>query len=580
MSNILNQRTKSQKIAVEEIVKDLHQLAREIGHEALTKTVGELRNRMNEPFMFVIVGEVKAGKSSFINALLDPDHAFGRDICAVAPQPMTDTVQQILFGEKEETVVVNPFLKKVFLPAQILRDIAIVDTPGTNSIEAQHQEITERFIPASDLVIFVFEAKNPYRQSAWNFFDFIHRDWHKKIIFVLQQKDLMSAEDLAVNERGLFDFSNKKGLPEPLIFSVSAKNELDGKFDQSNFSQVRDYIRTHVTGGRGAAMKLKNNLSTSRNILDRFRADLDTRSEQYRADVEFRADIRQTLENQEKKSNHQASILIENLLNGYDRITRGVGEELDSQLSFFPMLKRSFMGIFSKQTSIKEWLDELSKKLELQLNAELRTKLNDGVIDLADSVQQMAKMIDLKIRQSKTLVKSDSYIFEDISEKRAATLRELQEAFAKFLSRSENFEETSLFPKNANVSPNIAAGGGVAIIGMILAAVTNVAVLDITGGVLSAVGLLFAGLTAGAQRKKIVNGYFDEIAAGRSKMEEELENKLKLYVRVIKNRIGDNFLELDSMLENESVQIGKLENQYSSIRERLEKIDSELEIES
>ena len=152
---ILNQHTQALRVQVEDLVKDLQNLSQEIGHRELAATVGELRNRMGEPYMFVIVGEVKAGKSSFVNALLDA----GRDICAVAPQPMTDTIQQILYGEKEETIVVNPYLKKVLLPVDILRDIAIVDTPGTNSIVEKHQEITERFIPASDLVIFVFEAK-------------------------------------------------------------------------------------------------------------------------------------------------------------------------------------------------------------------------------------------------------------------------------------------------------------------------------------------------------------------------------------------------------------------------------------
>lgn len=566
---ILNQRTLALRTQVEDIVKDLQQLSQEIGHKVLAGMVGELRNRMTEPFMFVVVGEVKAGKSSFINALLQAD----RDICAVAPQPMTDTIQQILYGEKEETIVVNPYLKKVLLPVDILKDIAIVDTPGTNSIVAQHQEVTERFVPASDLVIFVFEAKNPYRQSAWDFFDFIHEDWHKKIIFVLQQKDLMSAEDLAVNEKGLYDFARKKGLNEPVIFAVSAKDELDGRYDLSHFSAVRDYIRTHVTGGRGAALKLKNNIDTTRNILARVQEDLHTRAEQYRVDVAFREDIKQTLENQAKKSNHQAGLLIENLLNGYDRITRQTGQELSNGLSFPSMLARSFKSIFSKQASIKDWLDELSKKLELNLNAELRIKLNDGVVDLADNVQQMAKMIDLKIRSGSTVVKSDSYIFEDIAEKRSAVLRELQEAFARFMSRSENFTDARLFPDNATVSPNIAAASGAAIIGFVLAAVTNIAVVDITGGVLAGVGMLFAGITAGVQRKKIVNGYYEEIAKGRARMEEALETKLRGYVSIIRNRIDENFVELDALLANEHVQVNHFQERHTAISARLEEID-------
>ncbi len=291
---IINPRTLALRAQVEDIVKDLQRLSQEIGHKELATMVGELRNRMTEPYMFVIVGEVKAGKSSFVNALLESD----REICAVAPQPMTDTIQQILYGDKEEVVIVNPYLKKVFLPIDILRDIAVVDTPGTNSIVEHHQEITEHFIPASDLVIFVFEAKNPYRQSAWDFFDFIHKDWHKKIVFILQQKDLMSPEDLAVNERGLYDYALKKGMSEPVIYAVSAKAELEGRYDLSNFSTVRDYIRTHVTGGRGAALKLKNNIETSLNILDRVQQTLDLRTEQFKADTAFRIDIRQTLDSQ------------------------------------------------------------------------------------------------------------------------------------------------------------------------------------------------------------------------------------------------------------------------------------------
>jgi ribosome biogenesis GTPase A len=110
---ILNQRTQALRAQVEDIVKDLQQLAQQIGHQELSATIGELRNRMTEPFMFVIVGEVKAGKSSFVNALL------GRNVCAVAPQPMTDTIQQILYGEKEEIILVNPFLKKILLPYQL-----------------------------------------------------------------------------------------------------------------------------------------------------------------------------------------------------------------------------------------------------------------------------------------------------------------------------------------------------------------------------------------------------------------------------------------------------------------------------
>ena len=144
---------------------DLLDLSKDIGHQGLEATITDLKDRIEEPFMFVIVGEVKAGKSSFINALLETE----TDICKVAPSPMTDTIQQILYGETTHEEIINPYLKRIYQPVEILQEIAIVDTPGTNTIIEHHQEITERFIPGADLIVFVFEAKNPYRQSAWEF---------------------------------------------------------------------------------------------------------------------------------------------------------------------------------------------------------------------------------------------------------------------------------------------------------------------------------------------------------------------------------------------------------------------------
>lgn len=572
---ILNVKAKQIRIQVEDAVKELHQLVEQIGHKELGSTLSDLRNRMHEPFMFVIVGEVKAGKSSFINALLNAD---GREICKVAPQPMTDTIQQIFYGEEEDTVVVNEFLKKVYVPVDILKEIAIVDTPGTNSIEEKHQEITEKFVPASDLVIFVFESKNPYRQSAWNFFDFIHKDWHKKIIFVLQQKDLMNAEDLAVNHKGLKEFAEKKGLPNATIFEVSAKNELEGVYDESGFSRMRDYIRTHVTGGRGMALKLQNNLDTSFNIMERIRLDLAARNKQYHADVAFRKDVTETLTAQEAKSKHHVNQLIENLLAGYDRITADTGNQLESTLSFPNMLMRSFKGIFSKQASIQDALVDISKNLEVNLNAELKNKLNDGVVDLGDSIQQMAKMIDLKIQNSSTSsVLSDKYIFEDIAEKRGNVLRDLQADFAKFMARSESFRDDKLFPTSTAVSPNIATGSGVAIIGLVLTAVTNIAVIDITGGILAGVGAIFAGVTASVQRKKITAGFYEEIKKGRENMEIALREKLTTYVNTIRNRISDNFTDLDALLANEEKDLGQIDTRFNAIESRLKGLMQELE---
>lgn len=576
MTPLINKHLQAYRAQVDEIVKDLHELAIRIDSEELTQTVSDLRSRIHEPFMFVIVGEVKAGKSSFINALLDT----GKEVTKVAPQPMTDTIQQILYGEEAEQVQINPYLKKILLPVEILKEIAIVDTPGTNTIVEHHQEITESFIPASDLIVFVFEAKNPYRQSAWQFFDYIHSDWRKKIIFVLQQKDLMPAEDLEVNRKGVTEYAEKQGIKDPVVFTVSAKQEQEGQKEASGFAPVRSYINQHITGGRAPILKLNNNIDTAENINDRIAAGVALRQKQYEADTEFRSDIRETLVKQEAKSLKQVDVLVENMIAGYERITRSKEQELSEGLSFFPLLRRSIASMFSKKASLKEWLEELARELEADLNKELKAKLNDGVVDLADSIQQMAKMIDLKIRSSETILRDDHELFSDIAEKRNNVLRELQEQFARFVSRTENFTDESLFPDKSPVSAGLAASSGLAVIGIVLAAVTQGAVFDITGGILTTVGLIFAGITTSSKRKQVLREFRNEIKKGGIRLEEEVSTNLKTYITNLRSRIDENFVKFDLLLEKEGEQIEKLTARSTNITARLEALQASVASDS
>ena len=563
-----DEKIKVYQLQVAEIVKNLQSLTSQIGHEELTQTVSDLRQRIMDPYMFVIVGEVKAGKSSFIDALLDT----GEEICKVAPSPMTDTIQQIVYGENEDIVNINPYLKRIFQPVEILKEIYIVDTPGTNTIVDHHQEITERFIPGSDLIVFVFESKNPYRQSAWDFFKFIHKDWHKKIIFVLQQKDLMVPSDLEVNIKGVAEYAEKNGILEPRVFDVSAKLEQEGDHEASGFLPLRKYIADNITGGKAPTLKLESNVQSSYNIHERIATGLTDRKSQFIADKEFRSDIRTTLDDQENRSQNMVDTLVENLVAGYDRITNAKEKELSAGLGFGSLITRSFKAIFDKKVSAKVWLEGLTNDLEQGLNKEMSNKLSSGVGDIAESIQQMAKMIDLKTRNSSTILKNDHELFSSIAERRANVLSELRETFSNFLEQNESFMDPKMVSKSNQLTPNIAAGGGVAIIGALLTYLTNLAVLDVTGGILTALGLVFAGVTIGWNRRKILNGFSKEIEKGRHKLQQEVRQKLNDYVANIKERIDGNFKKFDALLDTEQEEITSIESQLGSIESSLSEI--------
>ncbi|MFT5999679.1 MAG: GTPase SAR1 family protein [Neolewinella sp.] len=565
MPQLIDADLQAKRARLEEIIKNLHELTLRIGHEEMAQTVSELRNRIFEPFMFVIVGEVKAGKSSFINALL----ATGQEITKAAPQPMTDTIQQILYGEEKREVVVNKYLKKIFLPVDILREIAIVDTPGTNTIVEHHQEVTEQFIPASDLIVFVFEAKNPYRQSAWDFFKYIHGDWRKKIIFILQQKDLASANELEVNLEGVAKQARKEGVDNPNVFAVSAKEEDEGNLD-SGYEPLRKFITDNITGGKAPALKLTNSIITAQTINERIADGLLLRRRQFDADTHFREEIQETLTEQTAQSNKQVDLMVENLLYTYDNITRAKLEELRGGLSIIGLMKRSFSATFGSTPDAKTWLGGLAKDLETDLNTKLRARLNDNVVDLAESIQQMVKMIDLKIRNSETILKNDHALFSDIAERRENVLRDLQDQFNRFVSKTENFTDDNLFADRENLTPNLAAGSGIAALGVVLMALSSASVFDISGGILTTVGVLFAGFSTRGKRRRIVDGFEAEIEVGRSKLSAELEEKLKAYITNLRNRIEGNFGRFDDALQREEKNLAILEGSHQEIREELE----------
>ena len=79
-------------------------------------------------------------------------------------------------------------------PLDVLQDLEIVDTPGTNSIERMEEEITRGFVPRADLVLFVTSLLQPLTASELDFLGHI-REWGKKVIFVVNGVDRRNSDD-------------------------------------------------------------------------------------------------------------------------------------------------------------------------------------------------------------------------------------------------------------------------------------------------------------------------------------------------------------------------------------------------
>jgi len=245
-------------------------------------------------------------------------------------------------------------------------------------------------------------------------------------------------------------------------------------------------------------------------------------------------------------------------------------------LSFFRLVGKSFKSIFNRNESPQVWLGEIKSDLEKNLKIEMTDRLHDGVNDLADNIQNMAKVVELKILKNKTILKDNDELFGHIAERRRKIIEELQNSFQDFIRNSDNFVNSELIEESSSINPNIATGSGLAVIGIILTAVTNGAVFDITGGLITAVGLLFAGITTGIKRGKILRRFSEEIKLTKIKIQNQLTETLEEYVGQIKEKIESQFTEFDQLLEEEGKELGLMHQNHDYIKQEQEKIRKEL----
>lgn len=256
---------------LEQGLQALAQLAPDAGAKDEHVTMlDNLVKSLDEPFVFVVVGEVNVGKSTLLNAL------FGADLSQTGVIPTTDRIFFYKHGPKVKRVPITRTLEEVFVPIGFLKDFHVVDTPGTNSVAKEHQEITERFVPASDLVLFVFSAINPWGASAWQFLERVHKEWMRHVIFVLGQCDLRTAEEVSSILDYMRQLCRQRFGREFPIFPVSAKSaylsrssglDRDRLYLSSGFPQLEAHISKTIGGNEQRAGKMAHALRLARELV-------------------------------------------------------------------------------------------------------------------------------------------------------------------------------------------------------------------------------------------------------------------------------------------------------------------------
>jgi small GTP-binding protein len=191
------------------------------GPRADLERLAALLNEMDELFLVVVAGEYNAGKSTFINALL------GDEVFAMGDLPTTRAISILRYGRAGTAEAQGEHTLVYHYPLDVLRDLDIVDTPGTNSIERMEEEITRGFVPRADLVLFVTSLLQPLTASELDFLSHI-REWGKKVIFVVNGVDRRNSDDQLARVREYLtrEVTARLGGAAPTTYFISALRAL------------------------------------------------------------------------------------------------------------------------------------------------------------------------------------------------------------------------------------------------------------------------------------------------------------------------------------------------------------------
>ena len=209
-------------------------------------------------FRLVVMGEIKKGKSSFINALLGDV-----DLLPTTSDIATSTVFKILYGpekkikvffypdvdtgerEPPKTILENEisdygteagnpgnekrvdFIGIELCHPMLKNGLVIVDTPGVGGLYREHRDITLRYAPNADAVFFVLDSvESVISRDEILFLKELLKISSRRVVFI--QTKIDAADEVswkAWKERNQSIISDELDLPieNQLYFPVSAK---------------------------------------------------------------------------------------------------------------------------------------------------------------------------------------------------------------------------------------------------------------------------------------------------------------------------------------------------------------------
>jgi small GTP-binding protein len=531
--------------------------------------------QLDELFLLVVVGEFNAGKSAFINALL------GSRVVAEGVTPTTAQINVLQYGESVERHVRESHLHVITAPAPLLREIHIVDTPGTNAIIREHEEITSQFVPRSDLVLFVTSADRPFTETERAFLEQV-RGWGKKVVVVINKIDIFEnprdVEDVrsfvAENARALLGFA-------PEIFPVSARLALRAKLGEpqlwsaSGFEALESYVATTLDAPGRVHLKLLNPLGVGASLVERHAGFVRERLALLKDDFDMLDDVERQLEvyqqdltrDFEFRMSDIDRILLEMERRGHEYFddTMRIGRVMD-------LLNRSRVQQGFEHQVVADAPQQIERKVgelvDWLVDADLRQWQNVNH-HLADRRRQYKERIVGE--------EGGARFHYDRGRLIDATVRETHKVVDSYDRRREA-QELADGARNA-VAAAAAVGAGALGLGTIVSVAATTAAADVTGIILASVMAAIGFFILPAKRNRAKEEMREKIAGVRARLSEALREQFQREIQRSVERIREGIAPYSRFIRAEGDQLKAVDqelreigNELGGLRARIERI--------
>lgn len=535
----------------------------------LLATLQDAILQLDELFLMVVVGEFNAGKSALVNALL------GEKVLLEGATPTTSRVTLVKWGEKVAEQVVDENFAVYTYPLPLLKELNIVDTPGTNAVIRYHERLTEEFVPRSDLVLFTTSADHPLTESERQFLERILA-WGKKVVFALNKADIIENE-AALEEVRSFVMKHAtlvlKDIPE--FFAVSARlaqralNESDTRIrDQlrtaSGLDALEGYINSTLDDKTRLGLKFNNPIGVAENLIGQVAHETQTQSEEIKEDIQTAASLESTVTDYERDLQNELRprlAEVENILHRLEQ--RG--------LDFFDTTMR----IMNIQELIRG--DRVRAEFEKRVLAEVPQQIEDQVQRLIDwlvqkDLQEWQRVMTYV--QRRRALHAEHIVGEGM-EPREVRRRELIDSMGRSVQqiietydRDREASELAAHVESAVAQTALLEAGAVGLGALVTAAVLSSS-LDVTG-ILAAGTLAIVGFfVIPYKRKQAKDNFREKMTALRTNLLETLTDSFQRETKSAVARLKDGIAPYVRYVHTEKDRLEKSETTLTKLRQKL-----------